>query len=89
MEAGDERDGEEALGVHLPPQEEVTFQIVEAEVVLTAGHKTGRTEQDLLRIHLTNYVDLCASTPEDIMQNIYTFIPLIFLFIKLSMTNTS
>lgn len=49
MEAGDERDGEEALGVHLSPQEEVALQIVEAEVVFTAGakvkHKTGMTEQ--------------------------------------------
>lgn len=37
MEAGDEGDGEEALRVHLPPQEEVALQVVEAEVVLTAG----------------------------------------------------
>lgn len=44
MEAGDERDGEEALGVHLPPQEEVTFQIVEAEVVLTAAVDTKQDE---------------------------------------------
>lgn len=55
MEAGDEGDGEEALGVHLPPQEEVTFQVVEAEVVLTAGgdteHKTDMTNQDLMKIH--------------------------------------
>lgn len=37
VEAGDEGDGEEALRVHLPPQEEVSLQVVEAEVVLTAG----------------------------------------------------
>lgn len=35
VEAGDEGDGEEALRVHLSPQEEVPFQVVEAEVVLT------------------------------------------------------
>lgn len=49
VEAGDERDGEEALCVHLSPQEEVTLQIVEAEVVFTAGakdeHKTDMTKQ--------------------------------------------
>lgn len=37
MEAGDEGDGEEALRVHLSPQEEVSLQVVEAEVVLTGG----------------------------------------------------
>lgn len=37
VEAGDERDGQEALSVHLPPQEEISLQIVETEVVLTAG----------------------------------------------------
>lgn len=37
VEAGDEGDGEEALRVHLSPQEEVSLQVVEAEVVLTAG----------------------------------------------------
>lgn len=51
MEAGDERDGEEALGVHLPPQEEVTFQIVEAEVVLTVEADTEhKTKQDRIKI---------------------------------------
>lgn len=49
VEAGDERDGEKALGVHLSPQEEVTLQIVEAEVVLTAGaeveHRTDTMKQ--------------------------------------------
>lgn len=43
VEAGDEGDGEEALHVHLPPQEEVSFQIVEAEVVLTGGDMSGST----------------------------------------------
>lgn len=41
MEAGDEGDGEEALRVHLSPQEEVSLQVVEAEVVFTGG---GRRE---------------------------------------------
>ncbi len=40
MEAGDEGDGKESLRVHLPPQEEVSLQVVEAEVVLTAGGDT-------------------------------------------------
>ena len=35
VEASDQRDGQVALGVHLPPQEEVSLQVVEAEVVLT------------------------------------------------------
>lgn len=37
VEAGDEGDGEEALRIHLSPQEEVPLQVVEAEVVLTGG----------------------------------------------------
>ena len=37
VEAGDEGDGEEALHVHLSPQEEVSLQVVEAEVVFTGG----------------------------------------------------
>lgn len=41
MEAGDEGDGEEALGIHLSPQEEVSLQVVEAEVVLTGEKATG------------------------------------------------
>lgn len=40
VEAGDEGDGEEALGVHLPPQEEVPLQVVEAEVVFAAAADT-------------------------------------------------
>lgn len=35
VEAGDEGDGEEALRVHLSPQEEVPLQIVETEVIFT------------------------------------------------------
>lgn len=41
MEAGDEGDGEEALRVHLSPQEEVSLQVVEAEVVLTGEEQHG------------------------------------------------
>ena len=37
VEAGDEGDGEETLRIHLSPQEEVSLQVVEAEVVLTGG----------------------------------------------------
>lgn len=37
VETGDEADGQEALLIHLPAQEEVPLQVVQAEVVLTAG----------------------------------------------------
>lgn len=37
VETGDEEDGQEALLVHLPPQEEVALQVVQAEVVLAAA----------------------------------------------------
>lgn len=43
VEAGDEGDGEEALRIHLSPQEEVSLQVVEAEVVLTGGGQTHQT----------------------------------------------
>lgn len=39
MEAGDEGDGEEALCVHFPPQEKVSLQVVEAEVVFAKRGK--------------------------------------------------
>lgn len=39
MEAGDEGDGEEALCVHLSPQEEVSLQVVDAEVVFAVWRK--------------------------------------------------
>lgn len=45
VEAGDEGDGEEALRIHLSPQEEVPLQVVEAEVVLTGGG--GQTHQTI------------------------------------------
>lgn len=41
MEAGDQGDGEETLGVHLSPQEEVSLQIVKAKVVLSDGRGGG------------------------------------------------
>lgn len=37
VETGNESDGQEALLIHLPPQEKVTLQVVQAEVVLTTG----------------------------------------------------
>lgn len=44
VEAGDESDGQEAFLIHLPPQEEVTLQVVQAEVVLTTGGRAaGKT----------------------------------------------
>ena len=43
VEAGDEGDGEEALHIHLPPQEEVPLQVVEAEVVLTGRERQHGT----------------------------------------------
>lgn len=43
VEAGDEGDGEEALRVHLSPQEEVPLQIVEAEVIFTGGGQQEHT----------------------------------------------
>lgn len=39
VEASDERDGEEALRIHFSPQEEVSLQVVVAEVVLTGERK--------------------------------------------------
>lgn len=39
VEACNERDGEEALRIHFSPQEEVSLQVVVAEVVLTGGRK--------------------------------------------------
>lgn len=42
VETGDEADGQEALLIHLPAQEEVPLQVVQAEVVLTAeGRETA------------------------------------------------
>lgn len=42
VEAGDERDGEEALRVHFSPQEEVSLQVMVAEVVLTGERNQGQ-----------------------------------------------
>ena len=41
VEAGDQSDGQEAFLVHLPPQEEVPLQVVQAEVVLAGTRRTG------------------------------------------------
>lgn len=43
METGDESNGQKALLIHLPPQEKVPFQVVQAEVVLTADRITSST----------------------------------------------
>lgn len=51
VEAGDERDGQEALGVHLSPQEEVSLQVVEAEVILAGGGHEGHESNFKLRFH--------------------------------------
>lgn len=37
VETGDESDGQEALLVHFPPQEKVSLQVVQAEVVFATG----------------------------------------------------
>lgn len=42
VEAGDESDGQESFLVHLPPQEEIALQVVQAEVVLTAAKQKGQ-----------------------------------------------
>ena len=39
VEAGDQSDGQEAFLVHLPPQEEVPLQVVQAEVVLAGTRR--------------------------------------------------
>lgn len=43
VETGDEANGQEALLIHLPPQEKVPFQVVQAEVVFTADKITSST----------------------------------------------
>lgn len=43
METSDEPNGQKALLIHLPPQKEVPFQVVQAEVVLTADRNTSST----------------------------------------------
>lgn len=43
VETGDESNGQKALLIHLPPQEKVPFQVVQAEVVLTADRSTSST----------------------------------------------
>lgn len=59
METGDESDGQEALLIHLPPQEEVTLQVVQAEVVLTRrGRATRKHMVSIIQNILTNQL-LC------------------------------
>lgn len=55
VEAGDESDGQETLLIHLPPQEEITLQVVQAEVVLTAvGRETGKNMVNNILFILTD-----------------------------------
>lgn len=55
METGDECDGQEALLIHLPPQEEVPLQVVQAEVVLTrSGRETAKHVVNIIQNILTN-----------------------------------
>lgn len=44
-EASDEGDGQETLGVHLSPQEEISLQVVQAKVVLTSKTKSKQNFQ--------------------------------------------
>lgn len=76
VEAGDERDGEEAQGVHLPPQEEVTLQIVEAEVVFTAAVDTKhKAKQDLMNIYFYSlWQHVCVIKHLHIPYSIYIYI---------------
>lgn len=53
-EAGDERDGQEAVGVHLSPQEEISLQVVQAEVVLAS--KPNKSTRTLIHLQLYNRV---------------------------------
>lgn len=53
VETGDESNGQEALLIHLPPQEEVPLQVVQAEVVLTAEGR--ETQKHKLNINLRGY----------------------------------
>ena len=48
VETGDESNGQEALLIHLPPQEEVALQVVQAEVVLATGG--GEVRKDVFNI---------------------------------------
>lgn len=55
METGNESDGQEALLIHLPPQKEVTLQVVQAEVVLAAGgRETGKHRFNIIQNILAN-----------------------------------
>ncbi len=61
METGDESDGQEALLIHLPPQEEVALQVVQAEVVLaTGGRDTGKRMVNIIHYIVTNQLFVCC-----------------------------
>lgn len=52
VEAGDQGHGQEALLVHLPAQEEVPLQVVDAEVVFAAEEGGRRLTMDNLATRL-------------------------------------
>lgn len=52
VETGDEADGQETLLIHLPPQEKVALQVVQAEVVLST-----ETKKTSLLVHLRLHSD--------------------------------
>lgn len=61
VETGDESNGQKALLIHLPPQEKVPFQVVQAEVVLTADtNKLNLTP----KIELENWRAFCMFSKE-------------------------
>lgn len=63
VETGDESDGQEALLIHLPPQEEVPLQVVQAEVVLTTGGRETRK-------HVLNFIQ---TTPANQLSLVAVF----------------
>lgn len=44
METGDQRDGQEAFRIHLPPQEKVSLQVWEAKVVFAENKQQTETK---------------------------------------------
>lgn len=70
VETGDESDGQEALLIHLPPQEEVALQVVQAEVILaTGGQRSEETcgqlypaYTDMSAVVVSSYLSLMSNT---------------------------
>lgn len=65
VEACDQGDGQEALRVHLPPQEEVSLQVVKAEVILS-GKKRKKKSGGRQVKHLDLISKLLSSLAEDL-----------------------